>query len=107
MLPARVSGSVEVGRLVAKFATRARHIDAATDRLIDQYITEHGRRASTATFMKLRAQTTLSTRPEKTVYSLDDLTKKRRNRAPAVLGVDTTGWARRVAANEAAGLLSR
>jgi hypothetical protein len=50
--------------------------------------------------MKLRAQATLSTRPEKTVHSLADLTAAWRNRATAVLGEDATGWARRVAANE-------
>ncbi|AHI02833.1 conjugal transfer protein [Corynebacterium falsenii DSM 44353] len=86
--------------LVAEFSTRARHIDEATDRLIDQYVTEHGRRPSAATIMKLRAQATLSTRPEKTVHSLADLTAAWRNRASAVLGEDATGWARRVASND-------
>jgi conjugative relaxase-like TrwC/TraI family protein len=86
--------------LVAEFSTRARHIDEATDRLIDKYVAEHGRRPSAAAIMKLRAQATLSTRPEKTVHSLADLTAKWRNRAATVLGEDATGWARRVAANE-------
>ncbi|RIX34679.1 conjugal transfer protein [Corynebacterium falsenii] len=86
--------------LVAEFSTRARHIDEATDRLIDQYVAEHGRRPSAATIMKLRAQATLSTRPAKAVHSLADLTAAWRNRATTVLGEDATGWARRVAANE-------
>lgn len=86
--------------LVAEFSTRARHIDEATDRLIDQYVAEHGRRPSAATIMKLRAQATLSTRPAKTVHSLADLTTGWRNRATTVLGEDATGWARRVVANE-------
>ncbi|AMS06895.1 conjugal transfer protein [Acidipropionibacterium acidipropionici] len=86
--------------LVEEFSTRARHIDEVTDRLIDTYVAGHGRRPSAATIMKLRAQATLSTRPEKTVHSLADLTAAWRNRATAVLGQDATGWARRVAANE-------
>ncbi|AZZ40895.1 conjugal transfer protein [Acidipropionibacterium jensenii] len=86
--------------LVAEFSTRARHIDEVTDRLIDTYVAGHGRRPSAATIMKLRAQATLSTRPEKTVHSLADLTAAWRNRATAVLGQDATGWARRVVANE-------
>ena len=91
--------------LVAEFSTRARHIDEATDRLIDTYVAEHGRRPSAATIMKLRAQATLSTRPEKTVHSLADLTASWRNRASAVLRKDATVWARGVAANEAPLLL--
>ena len=86
--------------LVAEFSTRARHIDKATNRLIDQYVAEHGRRPSAATIMKLRAQATLSTRPAKTVHSLADLTTGWRNRATTLLGEDATGWARRVVANE-------
>lgn len=86
--------------LVEEFSTRARHIDEVTDRLIDTYVAGHGRRPSAAMIMKLRAQATLSTRPEKTVHSLADLTAAWGNRAAAVLGEDTTGWARRVASNE-------
>jgi conjugative relaxase-like TrwC/TraI family protein len=85
--------------LVAEFSTRARHIDEATDRFIEAYVAEHGRRPSAAVIMKLRAQATLSTRPEKTVHSLADLTATWRNRATAVLGEDATGSARRVADN--------
>jgi len=50
--------------------------------------------------MKLRAQVTLTTRPEKEVHSLADLTADWRQRAGRVLGSDATAWARRVAANE-------
>ncbi|MCJ1703464.1 MobF family relaxase [Rathayibacter sp. VKM Ac-2926] len=91
--------------LVKEFSTRARHIDAETDRLIARYVTEHGRRPSPATIMKLRAQATLSTRPEKEVHSLADLTASWRRRAGQVLGSDATAWARRVAVNEAPLLL--
>ncbi|WP_067246022.1 MobF family relaxase [Microbacterium resistens] len=86
--------------LVKEFSTRARHIDAETDRLIGQYVEAHGRRPSPATIMKLRAQATLSTRPEKEVRSLADLTVSWRERAGRVLGSDATSWARSVTVNE-------
>ncbi|PWD41107.1 conjugal transfer protein [Gordonia paraffinivorans] len=87
--------------LVAEFSTRSRHIDVETDRLIDRYVTAHGRRPSPATIMKLRAQATLTTRPEKEIHSLADLTADWRARAGQILGSsDATAWARRVAANE-------
>ena len=86
--------------MVKEFSTRARHIDAETDRLIGQYVDAHGRRPSPATIMKLRAQATLSTRPEKEVRSLADLTASWRERAGQVLGSDTTSWARGVTANK-------
>jgi len=86
--------------LVGEFSTRSRHIDAETDRLIGRYVEAHGRRPAPATIMKLRAQATLSTRPEKEVRSLADLTAEWRQRAGRVLGTDATSWARAVAANE-------
>lgn len=86
--------------LVKEFSTRARHIDAETDRLIENYVAKHGRRPSPATTMKLRAQATLSTRPEKEVRSLADLTALWRERAGRVLGSDATAWARSVTVNE-------
>lgn len=86
--------------LVAEFSTRSRHIDVETDRLIEQYVTAHGRRPAPATIMKLRAQATLTTRPEKEVHSLADLTAEWRQRAGRILGSDATSWAQDVTANE-------
>ncbi|MDQ0728778.1 MobF family relaxase [Microbacterium sp. W4I20] len=86
--------------LVQEFSTRARHIDAETDRLIGQYVATRGRRPSPTTIMKLRARATLSTRPEKVVRSLADLTASWRERAGRVLGSEATAWARTVTANE-------
>ncbi len=86
--------------LLAEFSTRSRHIDVETDRLIEQYVTEHGHRPSPATIMKLRAQATLSTRPEKAVHSLADLTADWRRRTGRILGSDATSWAQGVTANE-------
>ena len=91
--------------LVQEFSTRARHIDAEKNRLIAEYVARHGRQPSTATIIKLRAQATLATRPEKEVRSLADLTAEWRTRATGVLGQDATGWARAVTDNDKALLL--
>jgi hypothetical protein len=86
--------------LIAEFSTRARHIDAETDRLIAEYIAAHGRRPTPAAIMKLRAQATLATRPEKQVQSLADLTAEWRTRATKTLGQDATTWAREITDND-------
>ncbi|NUP74401.1 MAG: relaxase domain-containing protein [Sinomonas sp.] len=91
--------------LVAEFSTRSHHIEAEKDRLIGEYVQRHGRQPSTATILKLRAQATLATRPAKEVHSLADLTADWRRRAAGLLGVNSTGWARSVTANEASPLL--
>jgi conjugative relaxase-like TrwC/TraI family protein len=79
--------------LVAEFSSRSRHIDIATDALIDAYLERHGRQPGPVTIMKLRAQATLSTRPAKEVRSLAELTAAWRERAERVLGEDATTWA--------------
>ena len=86
--------------LIAEFSTRARHINAETDRLIAKYVAAHGRRPTPAAIMKLRAQATLATRPEKQVRSLADLTVEWRERATKSLGRDATTWAREVTDND-------
>lgn len=91
--------------LVSEFSTRARHIDVETDRLIAQYVTERGHRPSPAVIVRLRAQATLSTRPDKQVRSLADLTVEWRERASHLLGEDATRWASTITANTAPLLL--
>lgn len=86
--------------LIAEFSTRARHIDIETDRLIAEYVAAHGRRPTPAVIMKLRAQATLTTRPEKQVRSLANLTAEWRARATKTLGQDATMWAREVTDND-------
>lgn len=78
--------------LIEEFSSRARDIDAETDRLIAAYTAEHGRRPSARTIVRLRAQATLATRPEKQIHSLADLTSGWRERAGRLLGEDATGW---------------
>ncbi|WP_090584813.1 MobF family relaxase [Arthrobacter subterraneus] len=91
--------------LVAEFSTRARHIEAEKNRLIEEYVERHGRQPSTVTILKLRAQATLATRPAKEVRSLAELTTDWRRRATGLLGEDATTWARRVTSNDAPLLL--
>lgn len=91
--------------LVVEFSSRSRHIEAEKNRLIAEYVDKHGRQPSTATIIKLRAQATLTTRPEKQVRSLADLTAEWRHRAGRILRVDATSWARTVTANDAPLLL--
>jgi conjugative relaxase-like TrwC/TraI family protein len=91
--------------LVAEFSTRARHIDIATDVLIDAYLSRHGHRPGPVTIMKLRAQATLTTRPAKDVHSLAELTATWRERAEHVLGDDATKWAIASAVNSPAPML--
>ncbi|MDE0545925.1 MobF family relaxase [Microbacterium sp. C7(2022)] len=83
--------------LVREFSSRARDIDVATDALIAQFVHRHGRRPEPVTIMKLRAQATLSTRPEKTARSLAELTAAWRDRASQILDQDAAFWARSVA----------
>ena len=92
-------------QLVSEFSSRSRHINEEKDHLIDAYVAKHGRQPSSATVIKLRAQATLATRPEKEIHSLAELTAQWRQRAGKVLGVDATSWAREVTANEAPLLL--
>ncbi|WP_210481856.1 MobF family relaxase [Naasia sp. SYSU D00948] len=91
--------------LVAEFSNRSRHIDVETDRLIEEYRAALGRRPGPATIVKLRAQATLATRPDKEIRSLADLTRDWRQRAGTHLGENATTWARRVAAGGPSSML--
>ena len=88
-------------KLVVEFSSRSRQIEQEKNRLIAEYVERHGRQPSPTTVIKLRAQATLATRPEKQVRSLADLTAEWRARATHLLGEDATTWARTVTANEA------
>ncbi len=78
--------------LIEAFSSRSRSIEVEKDRLIDDYRGRHGHRPSATTIIKLRAQATLTTRPDKTVQSLEDLTRQWQARASQVLGHDTNAW---------------
>lgn len=86
--------------LIAEFSRRttgggdgAEGIEQVKNRLIEQYVAEHGRQPSAATIAKLRQQATLETRPEKELHSLAHLTSDWRARAEVVLGEDAPTWA--------------
>ncbi|WP_281269653.1 AAA family ATPase [Phytoactinopolyspora halophila] len=82
-----------------EFSTRSTQIGQAKDDLIARYVAAHGRQPSAETVIRLRAQATLATRPEKTVCSLAELTDEWRRRAGTVLGEDATAWTRRIVAS--------
>lgn len=86
--------------LITEFSTRSRFIEEEKNRLIDAYVAKHGRQPSPRIVLKLRAQATLATRPEKDVRSLADLTSEWRQRATRVLGEDATTWARTITSSE-------
>lgn len=93
--------------LIEEFSSRSREIEDETLRLIARHVEKHGRQPSKTTIIKLRAQATLATRPEKQVHSLADLTRNWRLRADTVLGEDATGWAGALTASGARGGLFR
>ena len=84
--------------LIAEFSSRSAATDAETDRLIDTYRAEHGHRPDTRMILRLRQQATLSTRPDKTHYSLAELTSQWHCRAGRVLDQNATSWAQHVLA---------
>ncbi len=91
--------------LVEGFSGRSRDINEVTDRLIEEYVANHGRRPRRSTIMKLRQQATLSSRPEKHIHSLAELTTTWRRRTAEVLDGDAVSWAREVTTNPARPML--
>ena len=83
--------------LIKEFSNRARHIEAEKERLIAEFVERYGHRPSAAQVIRMLQEATLSTRPEKTVRSLEDLAAEWRDRATTILGEDATTWASRVA----------
>lgn len=84
--------------LIAEFSSRSHAIETEKAQLVADYVARHGRQPSATTVIKLRAQATLTTRPDKTIASLAELTQQSRHRATAVLGRDATVWATRLLA---------
>ncbi len=80
-------------KLIQHFSTRGHDIEEETNKLIAEHSVKYGVRPSPATILKLRQQATLSTRPEKVVRSLAELTEIWSNRGSAILGTDATQWA--------------
>ena len=76
--------------LMGEFSSRSRDIETAANVLIAEYVNKRGGRPSAKTILRLRAEATLTTRPEKTVHSLADLTVQWRDRASTILGENST-----------------
>ncbi|MFC5175089.1 MobF family relaxase [Nocardioides taihuensis] len=93
--------------LVSEFSSRSRTIEVETDRLVEQYLRDYGRAPDAAAVIKMRATATLTTRPEKHVHSLAELTASWRARASGLIGRDATGWARALLARGARGDTNR
>jgi conjugative relaxase-like TrwC/TraI family protein len=83
-------------RLLAEFSSRSAAIDAEKEALIAAYLAEHGHQPSTRTILRLRQQAALSTRPQKTMYSLAELSEQWCRRAGAMLGEHASTWAKRL-----------
>ncbi len=88
--------------LIREFSSRSHEIEIEKDRLIEEYVAQHGRRPSSAKVIRLRAKATLTTRPEKQIRSLADLTHEWRGRADQILGTGAAAWARRITRTGAA-----
>ncbi|GAA3539060.1 MobF family relaxase [Nocardioides daeguensis] len=82
--------------LIHEFSSRSRGIELETDRLVAEYVAQFGKRPTSATVIRLRAQATLATRPEKRIRSLADLTGEWRGRARSILGTGAPEWARQI-----------
>ena len=80
--------------LIAEFSTRARHIDAETDRLIGQYVDAHGRRPSPATATAVRTRCVFPDRRRRMASSAPAvLTQARTTRRLGALYQFTNGLA--------------
>lgn len=86
--------------LLTAFSSRSQDIEQVTDELIDQYRQRRGREPSQRTIIRLRAEATLRTRPEKQKRSLESLVEQWRSRASRVLGEDATDWASTLTRNK-------
>lgn len=93
--------------LLREFSSRSQDIERQTDELIADYTERHGRAPSKRTIIRLRAEATLRTRPEKALHSLAELTEQWRARATRVLGEDSTTWAGSILSASAANPLLR
>ncbi|MFF8819487.1 MobF family relaxase [Leucobacter sp. NPDC015123] len=79
--------------LMDEFSSRTRDIEQVKDRLVDEYVSKHGRQPSPKLVWQFRQQATLETRPPKQEHSLSDLTSQWRERATTLLGEDAPTWA--------------
>lgn len=87
--------------LMDEFSSRTRDIEQVKDRLVDEYVTKHGRQPSPKLRWQFRQQATLETRPPKEHHSLSDRTTQWRKRATQMLGENAPTWASTLIADSA------
>lgn len=80
--------------LMDEFSSRTKDIERVKERLVEEYVSKHGRQPSRARLWQIRQQATLETRPPKELRSLQELTDRWRARASDVLERDAVTWAR-------------
>ena len=78
--------------LQKEFSTRSTAIEVATNELIPDFFTTHGRLPNSPEMLRLRQRATLETRPDKHVRPLAELVEGWRGRAREVLGADPVAW---------------
>lgn len=82
--------------LMDAFSSRTRDLEEVKERLVAEYVAQHGRQPSKKVLWQIRQRATLETRPEKEHHSLAELTDQWRHRAQAYVGDDPVAWARRM-----------
>ncbi|NEE01181.1 relaxase domain-containing protein [Phytoactinopolyspora halotolerans] len=85
--------------LITEFSQRAASIEAVKDDLIQAYREAHDHDPDDATIVRLRQQATYTTRPDKTLRSLQQMIAGWRTRASRVLKRDSAQWATSVVAH--------
>jgi conjugative relaxase-like TrwC/TraI family protein len=78
--------------LQAEFSTRSKAIETSKNKLIERFVEAHGRHPGSAEVLRLRQQATLTTRPDKTLHSLAELTRGWRARAQKYVRDEPQSW---------------
>ena len=79
-------------KLQKEFSTRSTAIEVATNALIPDFVTTHGRLPNSPEMLKLRQRATLETRPDKHVRPLAGQVEGWRRRARELLNTDPVPW---------------
>lgn len=85
--------------LIDAFSQRSHAIEDAKNELVAAFRDRRGREPSSTEVLRLRQRATLSTRPDKDIHSLAELTEQWHERADLVLGMDAQAWAKGVNAD--------
>ena len=78
--------------LQKEFSSRSTDIEVATNALIPDFVTSHGRLPNSPEMLRLRQRATLATRPDKHVHPLAEQVEGWRKRAQELLNTDPVPW---------------